>query len=103
MPRKYVVIRAGLSQRDGDSWTSPKVGEVIELSDAAAVHLLSEQPPFVKKEERSLPRPEKLTLPEEAVRRMRRIPAEPFVPMKLEAKPAEPAKPAEEGKKEETE
>jgi len=48
MSRKFKVLRAGISQRAGDLWISPKVGSVLELSEAAAGHLLSEVPPFVE-------------------------------------------------------
>ncbi len=40
---KFKVLRTGISQRVGDKWVSPKVGALIELSDAAAQHLLTEK------------------------------------------------------------
>lgn len=42
MAKKFKVLRVGISQQQGDHWVRPSVGTLIELSDAAAHHFLSE-------------------------------------------------------------
>lgn len=73
---KFKVIRAGISQRDGDQWKSPPIGALIELSETAATHLLSVDPPFVAKLDAS----EKSKVAE----------AKPAVPAEAKVEPSKP-------------
>jgi len=57
MTKKFKVLRSGISQRVGDGWKNPKVGELIEVSEAAAAHLLGEDPPFIAEVEVPRARP----------------------------------------------
>lgn len=60
MSEKYKVLRDSSTDPNGqihvrigpaeeNKWSFPKKGDIITLSDAAASHLLSTNPPFVEK------------------------------------------------------
>jgi hypothetical protein len=51
---KYRVLRDGVSQREGAGFVERKEGDVIELSQEAAEHLLAEK--YVEEDSKPMPR-----------------------------------------------
>jgi len=48
MESKFKVLRAGITQRDGEKFKKIKRGDIINLSPSSAAYFLSTSPPFVE-------------------------------------------------------